>query len=106
MNSIIRIMKPPSEPMPELGAFLKPFHVRFARNERPQAPEPYLTGLLTDLPNMNCGTIPSPSEQRLQCLLMAMIWDGDELKASWVKRPEAVESECIIGWSLLVRTKI
>src|SRR2546421_1192197 len=90
MNTTIRILKAPSEPMPELAAFLEPFHVQFARSEGPQALERYLTGLLTDLPNKNCETIaaniPGTSEQRLQGLLTAMAWDENDLNRQRVQR--------------------
>ena len=83
MNTTIRIMQAPSEPMPELAAFLDPFRVHFARSEGPHALERYLTGLLTELPDKNCDTIaqnvPDTSEQRLQGLLTAMAWDEDDL---------------------------
>ena len=35
MNTTIRLMQAPSEPMPELAAFLDPFRVQFARSEGP-----------------------------------------------------------------------
>jgi len=97
MNTTIRIMQAPSEPMPELAAFLDPFRVHFARSEGPHALERYLTGLLTELPNKNCDTIaqnvPGTSEQRLQGLLTAMAWDEDDLNRQRVEQMLELPSE-------------
>src|SRR5262245_49784602 len=97
MNTTIRIPQAPSEPMPELAAFLDPFRVHFARSEGPQALERYLTGLLTELPDKNCDTIarhvPGTSEQRLQGLLTAMAWDEDDLNRQRVERMVELPSE-------------
>jgi hypothetical protein len=76
MTATIRIVpQAPKQPMPELAAFLRPFHAQFARSEGPHAPERYLTGLLTELPDKNCQTIaaniPGTSQQSLQGLLTA-----------------------------------
>jgi SRSO17 transposase len=79
----------PSEPMPELEEFLRPFHVHFARSEATHALERYLTGMLTEHPNKNCYTIaavvPDTSEQSLQGLLTAMLWDHDDLNRQRVR---------------------
>jgi SRSO17 transposase len=97
MNTTIRILQAPSEPMPELAAFLDPFRVHFARSEGPHALERYLTGLLTELPNKNCDTIaqnvPGTSEQRLQGLLTAMDWDENDLNRQRVERMLELPSE-------------
>jgi len=97
MNTTIRILQAPSEPMPELAAFLDPFRVHFARSEGPDALERYLTGLLTELPNKNCDTIaqnvPGTSEQRLQGLLTAMDWDENDLNRQRVERMLELPSE-------------
>ena len=67
MKTTIRIPQAPAEPLPELAAFLEPFHIHFLRSEAPHALDRYLTGLLTELPNKNCDTIaasiPGTSEQ-------------------------------------------
>lgn len=87
----------PSRPLPELSAFLRPFHVRFARSEGPPALERYLTGLLTELPDKNCQTIadhiPGTSEQRLQGLLTTMAWDHDDLNRQRVQQMLELPSE-------------
>ena len=97
MNSTIRTMQAPAEPMPELAAFLDPFRVHFARSEGPHALERYLTGLLTELPNKICDTIaqngPGTSEQRLHGLLTAMAWDEDDLNRQPVEQMLELPSE-------------
>src|SRR4051794_34606219 len=79
----------PSEPMPELEEFLRPFHVHFKRSEATHALERYLTGMLTEHPNKNCDTIasviPDTSEQSLQGLLTSMKWDHDDLNDQRVR---------------------
>jgi SRSO17 transposase len=98
MTTTLRIVpQAPTQPLPELAAFLQPFHAQFARSEGPQALERYLTGLLTELPDKNCQTIaaniPGTSEQRLQGLLTAMAWDQDDLNRQRVQRMLALPSE-------------
>jgi SRSO17 transposase len=89
MKTIDRLPHAPSQPLPELAAFLQPFHVRFARSEGPHALQRYLTGLLTALPEKNCetiaGNVPGTSEQRLQGLLTTMAWDHDDLNRQRVE---------------------
>ena len=69
----------PSEPLPELDEFLKPFQALFRRRESQNALERYLTGLLTEHPVKNCDTladiVPGTTEQQLQGLLTQMVWD-------------------------------
>src|SRR3954454_13830320 len=83
MKTTIRVPLAPGEPLPALDAFLRPFHVHFARSEATHALERYLTGMLTQHPNKNCDTsaavVPDTSEQSLQGLLTAMSWDEDDL---------------------------
>jgi SRSO17 transposase len=83
--------------MPALDEFLRPFHVHFARSEATHALERYLTGLLTEHPNKNCDTIaqvvPDTSEQSLQGLLTAMLWDEDDLNDQRVKAMLALPTE-------------
>jgi len=87
----------PTQPLPELAAFLQPFQVCFPRSEGPQALERYLTGLLTELPSKTCQAIadqiPGTSEQRLQGLLTAMAWDHDDLNRQRVQRLLELPSE-------------
>jgi SRSO17 transposase len=75
--------------MPALNEFLRPFRVHFARSEATHALERYLTGMFTEHPNKNCDTIaevvPDTSEQSLQGLLTAMLWDQDDLNQQRVK---------------------
>src|SRR5215472_16052675 len=98
MTTTIRIVpQAPKQPMPELAAFLRPFHAQFARSEGPHALERYLTGLLTELPDKNCQTIaaniPGTSQQSLQGLLTAMAWDHDDLNRQRVERMLELPSE-------------
>jgi SRSO17 transposase len=89
MKTTTRIPHVPAAALPELDDFLRPFHVHFARAEGPRALERYLTGLLTEHPNKNCDTlaqvVPGTSEQRLQGLLTAMVWDHDDLNRQRVR---------------------
>src|SRR3954465_8318164 len=90
MRSTIRIPQAPTEPMPELAEFLKPFRAHFTRSEGRHALDRYLTGLLTELPNKNCDTIaasiPGTSEQQLQGLLTTTAWDEQDLNGRRVRR--------------------
>jgi SRSO17 transposase len=90
MRTTTRTPRAPARPLPELAAFLAPFHVHFGRCEGPRALDRYLTGLLTDHPNKNCDTlaqvVPGTSEQSLQGLLTAMAWDEDDLNRQRVQR--------------------
>jgi SRSO17 transposase len=83
-----RLPQAPSEPLPELAEYLALFKVKFSRKESLAALERYATGLLTDHPNKNCQTIadsvPGTSEQSLQGLLTAMVWDETDLAAQRV----------------------
>jgi SRSO17 transposase len=83
--------------LPALDEFLRPFHVHFQRSEARHALERYLTGMLTEHPNKNCDTIaqivPGTSEQSLQGLLTAMLWDQDDLNAQRVQRMSALPTE-------------
>jgi len=97
MKTTKRVPLAPSEPMPELEEFLRPFHVHFARSEATHALERYLTGMLTEHPNKNCDTIaavvPDTSEQSLQGLLTAMRWDHDDLNRQRVEAMLALPTE-------------
>jgi SRSO17 transposase len=89
MKTTKRVPLAPGEPMPALNEFLRPFHVHFARSEATHALERYITGMFTEHPNKNCDTIaqvvPDTSEQSLQGLLTAMLWDQDDLNQQRVK---------------------
>src|ERR1700751_2736410 len=97
MKTTKRVPLAPGEPMPALVAFLRPFHVHFARAEARHALERYLTGMFTEHPNKNCDTIaavvPDTSEQSLQGLLTAMLWDEDDLNKQRVNEMLALPSE-------------
>src|SRR4051795_9308612 len=97
MKTTIRVPLAPGQPLPALDAFLRPFHVHFARSEATHALERYLTGMLTEHPNKNCDTIaqvvPDTSEQSLQGLLTAMRWDEDDLNEQRVKALLALPTE-------------
>jgi SRSO17 transposase len=73
----------PAAVLPELDAFLRPFHVHFSRSEGRQSLECYLTGLLTEHNNKNCDTIaqvvPGTNQQRLHNLLTGIAFDEDNL---------------------------
>src|SRR5919198_3033954 len=89
MKTTTRVPLAPSEPMPALDEFLRPFHVHFARSEATRALERYLTGMLTEHPNKNCDTlaqvVPGTTEQSLQGLLTALRWDEDDLNRQRVQ---------------------
>src|SRR5256886_701809 len=97
MKTTKRVPLAPSEPMPALDEFLRPFHVHFARSEATHALERYLTGMLTEHPNKNCDTlarvVPGTSEQSLQGLLTAMRWDADDLNQQRVQDLLALPTE-------------
>ena len=52
MKTSLRIPLAAAAPLPDLASFLAPFRVHFARSEGRHALERYLTGLLTEYPNM------------------------------------------------------
>ncbi len=97
MKTTPRLPHAPTEPLPELTEFLKPFHVHFARSEGRQALDRYLTGLLTEHPNKICDTlaaiVPGTSEQRLQGLLTTTAWDEEDLNRQRVERMLELASE-------------
>src|SRR5438477_3934302 len=97
MQPTKRVPLAPGQPMPALDEFLRPFHVHFARSEATHALERYLTGMLTEHPNKNCDTlaqvVPGTSEQSLQGLLTAMLWDQDDLNRQRVKDLLALPTE-------------
>src|SRR3954452_4582610 len=97
MKTTKRLPHAPTEPLPELAEFLAPFHVHFKRCEATHALERYLTGMFTEHPNKNCDTIaqvvPETSEQSLQGLLTAMLWDEDDLNQQRVKTMLALPTE-------------
>src|SRR5213592_4716368 len=92
-----RMLQAPSAPLPELADFLAPYRVHFKRSESTHALERYLTGMFTEHPNKNCDTIaqvvPDTSEQSLQGLLTAMLWDEDDLNRQRVKVLLALPTE-------------
>lgn len=87
----------PSEPLPELDEFLKPFHALFRRRESQTAMERYLTGLLTEHPAKNCDTlaeiVPGTNEQQLQGLLTQMVWDETAMNQRRVQIMHALPTE-------------
>ena len=97
MKTTKRVPLAPGEPLPALDAFLRPFHVHFARSEATHALERYLTGMFTQHPNKNCDTlaqvVPDTSEQSLQGLLTAMRWDQDDLNKQRVQALLALPTE-------------
>src|SRR3954447_7953294 len=97
MKTTARVPLAPSEPLPALDEFLRPFHVHFARSEATHALERYLTGMFTQHPNKNCDTIaqvvPDTSDQSLQGLLTAMLWDENALNKQRVQAMLALPTE-------------
>src|SRR5438270_7571746 len=97
MQTTTRVPHAPAQPLPALDEFLRPFHVHFKRSEARHALERYLTGMLTEHPNKNCDTIaqvvPGTSEQSLQGLLTAMLWDEDDLNEQRVQILRALPTE-------------
>src|SRR6202162_4965006 len=97
MKTTKRVPLAPGQPMPALDEFLRPFHVHFDRSEATRALERYLTGMFTEHPNKNCDTlaqvVPDTSEQSLQGLLTAMLWDEDHLNQQRVKTLLALPTE-------------
>jgi SRSO17 transposase len=97
MKTTKRVPLAPGEPLPALDAFLRPFHVHFARSEATHALERYLTGMFTEHPNKNCDTIaqvvPDTSEQSLHNLLTGMLWDEDDLNRQRVQSLLALPTE-------------
>jgi SRSO17 transposase len=97
MKTTKRIPLAPGAPMPALDDFLRPYHIHFARSEATHALERYLTGMFTEHPNKNCDTIaqvvPQTSEQSLQGLLTAMLWDEDDLNEQRVQQLLALPTE-------------
>lgn len=83
MKNLTRTPHAPTDTMPDLDDFLRPFRVQFRRSEASQALDRYRTGLLTEYPNKNCDTIasvvPGTNEQSLQGLLTNMVWDHQNL---------------------------
>jgi SRSO17 transposase len=89
MKTTTREPHAPSAALPELDAFLQPFHVHFSRSEGRQSLERYLTGLLTEHHNKNCDTIaqvvPGTNKQRLHNLLTGIAFDDDDLNDQRVR---------------------
>src|SRR3954454_23591148 len=89
MKTTTREPHAPSGPLPELDAFLRPFHVHFSRSEGRPSLERYLTGLLTEHPNKNCDTlaqvVPGTNQQRLHNLLTGIACDQDDLNDQRVR---------------------
>src|SRR5436309_13302202 len=77
-------------PLPELAAFLQPYHSLFHRAQSRQSLERYVTGLLTDLPRKNCDTIGAAvagtTTERLQHLLTDAAWEPLALDEARVRR--------------------
>src|ERR1700726_4758528 len=97
MKTTIREPHAPLSALPELDAFLRPFHVHFCRSEGRQSLERYLTGLLTEHNNKNCDTIaqvvPGTNQQRLHNLLTDIAFDEDDLNDQRVHTLRQLPSE-------------
>ncbi|MCL0097160.1 IS701 family transposase [Dehalococcoidia bacterium] len=79
-----------SQPLPELAEFLSPYMSYFRRPEVREDMERYTTGLLSDLPRKNGGTIaavvPNTTEQRLQELLTNSTWDEETMNYQRIRQ--------------------
>jgi SRSO17 transposase len=97
MNSTDRLPHAANTPLPELAAFLTPFHPHFLRSEGRHLLERYVTGVLSEHPNKNCDTlaqvIPGTSEQSLQNLLTTMRWDDTAVNEVRVQRMRALPTD-------------
>jgi SRSO17 transposase len=97
MKTTSREPHAPAAPLPELDAFLRPFHVHFARSQGRQSLERYLTGLLTEHNNKNCDTlaqvVPGTTQQRLHNLLTGIDWDQDDLNDQRVRTLRQLPTE-------------
>jgi SRSO17 transposase len=97
MKTIPREPHAPAAPLPELDAFLRPFHVHFARSPGRHSLERYLTGLLTEHNNKNCDTlaavVPGTTQQRLHNLLTGITWDEADLNDQRVRTLRQLPSE-------------
>jgi SRSO17 transposase len=97
MKTTSREPHAPAAPLPALDAFLRPFHVHFARSQGRHSLERYLTGLLTEHDNKNCDTlaqvVPGTSQQRLHNLLTGIDWDEDDLNDQRVRTLRQLPSE-------------
>ena len=97
MKNLIRTPLAPTDTMPELDDFLRPFRVHFRRSEAFQALDRYLTGLLTEYPNKNGDTIasvvPGTNEQSLQGLLTNMVWDHHDLNGQRIQQMKQLPTE-------------
>lgn len=97
MKTTTREPHAPSAALPELGEFLRPFHVHFSRSEGRQSLERYLTGLLTEHKNKNCDTlasvVPGTNQQRLHNLLTGIAFDQDDLNDQRVRTLMSLPTE-------------
>ena len=92
-----RVPQAPSEPLPDLAAFLALFSLHFAQHKSAATLERYLTGLLTEHPQKNCqtlaGVVPGTTDQRLNHLLTEMQWDEAELNRQRIAVMLELETE-------------
>src|SRR5260370_14013366 len=97
MKTTSREPPAPAAPLPALDAFLRPFHVHFARSQGRHSLERYLTGLLTEHDNKSGVTlaqvVPGTSQQRLHNLLTGIDWDEDDLNDQRVRTLRQLSSE-------------
>lgn len=97
MSTPPRVPHAPSEPLPDLAAFLARFSVHFAQHKSAATLERYLTGLLTQHPQKNCQTLAEvvlgTTDQRLNHLLTEMRWDEADLNRQRVAVMLELETE-------------
>jgi SRSO17 transposase len=88
-------------PLAELATYLAPFAPLFRRAQSRASLERYVTGLLTDLPRKNCGTIAGATTERLQHLLTDADWDPEQLDEARVRRLAAVSPRRGSWWWMI-----
>lgn len=109
MTKLKRLPQAPSEPLPELAGFLAPFRLKFTFDRSFTSLERYLTGLLTEHPQKNCDTlaqvVPGTTQQNLQYLLTALVWDEQALNRQRIEQMLQLPSEAMAYWSLMTRAQ-
>jgi SRSO17 transposase len=92
-----RLPQAPRTPLPELAEFLAPLRVHFTQGPSAETLRQYLTGLLSEHPNKNCGTlaevVPETNEQQFHHLLTDMVWDESALNHQRIARMLTLPSE-------------
>src|SRR5919204_3853176 len=92
-----RLPPAPRTPPPELAEFLAPLRVHFTQGPSAETLRQCLTGLLSEQPNKNCGTlaevVPETNEQQFHHLLTDMVWDETALNRQRIAQMRTIPSE-------------